>query len=213
VLISIKAIQYSKNMLIEASSVQPAGSLLSAREREWIRRIRQGDGEAYACMFRCYYTVLCRFALNMLEDEEAAHEVVQEVFLRIWERRHRWQPAYSLRLYLYQAVRNEALNYRRRRALIERHQVSWEAVPSTWDPASTTVPDELLQAQEFYQALQQAIAALPERRRLTFLLHREHGFTYAEIAKIMGVSPKTVSNQLAEAVKYLRVRLARFQVQ
>ncbi|CAM3338578.1 RNA polymerase sigma-70 factor [Rhodothermus bifroesti] len=200
-------------MSVEALSIKSSLSLLSAREREWIRRIRQGDGEAYACMFRCYYSALCRFALSMLDEEEAAHEVVQEVFLRIWERRHLWQPTYSLRLYLYQAVRNEALNYRRRRALIQRYQVSWEAVPLATEPTAPTVPDEALQAQEFYQALQQAIASLPERRRLTFLLHREHGFTYAEIAKIMGVSPKTVSNQLAEAVKFLRIQLARFQVQ
>lgn len=93
---------------------------LSVQECDWIRRIRQGDGEAYAELFRCYYGRLCRFAQSMLGDEEAAHEVVQEVFLRIWERRQRWQPTYSLRLYLYQAVRNEAFNFRRRQQL-RRH--------------------------------------------------------------------------------------------
>jgi len=185
---------------------------LSVQECDWIRRIRQGDGEAYAELFRCYYGRLCRFALSMLGDEEAAHEVVQEVFLRIWERRQRWQPTQSLRLYLYQAVRNEAFNFRRRQQLRRRWQVDGLQLPLH---RTCGEPDGLqrLQAEEFRQALEQAIAALPERRRLTFLLHREHGFTYAEIAQIMGVSPKTVSNQLTEAVKYLRARLASFLAQ
>lgn len=174
---------------------------LSPQECDWIQRIQRGDGEAYAQLFRCYYGRLCRFAQSMLGNAEAAHEVVQEIFLRIWERRQRWQPTHSLRLYLYQAVRNEAFNFRRRQQLQRR----WRAERAQWPVHQKSgEPDGLqrLQAEEFRQALEQAIAALPERRRLTFLLHREHGFTYAEIAKIMGISPKTVSNQLTEAFAF-----------
>ncbi len=195
-----------------ATSLDMRNGSLSIQECDWIRRIQQGDGAAYAELFRCYYGRLCRFAQSMLGDEEAAHEVVQEVFLRIWERRQRWQPTHSLRLYLYQAVRNEAFNFQRRQQLQRRWQVDGLQLLMH---RKCSEPDGLqrLQTEEFRQALEQAIASLPERRRLTFLLHREHGFTYAEIAQIMGVSPKTVSNQLTEAVKYLRACLASFLVQ
>jgi RNA polymerase sigma-70 factor (ECF subfamily) len=148
--------------------------------------------------------------MSIVGNQEDAREVVQEVFLKVWELGTAWQPTRSLKLYLYRAVRNQSLNHKRRdwshHHVRQLHQ-SAEA-EQVVTPESDALED--VHQKELAAAIQTAIDELPERRRITYLLHRRHGLTYAEIAEIMHVSPKTVGNQLTEALKYLRERLTPF---
>src|SRR5206468_8950821 len=108
--------------------------------------------------------------------------------------------------YLYQAVRNEAVSYRRRQVTQEHALVRVANAPA---PASRDGATET-EAGELAAAVAAAVDALPERCRLIFTMNREQGLSYAEIAAALGLSVKTVENQMSRAFKALRIRLTPF---
>lgn len=172
-------------------------------EHRWAEQIREGDRAAFEEMFYAYYPQLCAFAVEYVKSQDRARDVVQEVFLRIWERRAEWNLRGSLKAYLYQAVRNRALNHVRRnkRRDLDTPLDGHDALSN-----GQTAEDQF-HFRELSDAVQDAISQLPERRRMTFLLHRRHGFSYAEIAQIMDVTSKTVENQIGRALKFLRSQI------
>ena len=173
-------------------------------ERKWIRDIRDGNRGAFEKMFYAYYADLCVFAAQYLVSEHQARDVVQDVFLEIWETRAQWTIHTSLKAYLYQAVRNRALNKGRRSDAKREAEVQIERTGRT---VQRRTASDRLQYDELSEAIQRAIAQLPERRRMVFLLHRRHGFTYAEIAEIMDITVQTVETQMGRALKFLRERV------
>lgn len=174
-------------------------------EQTWIDGIQDGNERAFENMFRAYYSRLCRFAAEYVDSEHRARDLVQDVFLRIWERRAEWTVQRSLKAYLYRAVRNRALNAMRRRDT--RHEAK-EDLKHTTERRTRGTAVEAVHAGVLSEEVETAIQALPERRRTAFLLHRRHGLTYKEIASAMGITPKTVENQIGRALKALRDDLA-----
>lgn len=179
--------------------------LMEQREREWIDGIREGDEQAFENVFRAYYPRLCRFAAEYVDSANRARDVVQEVFLRIWERRETWTVQRSLKAYLYQAVRNRALNESRRKTT---KQEAEKDLAYTTEPSTRSKAADAAHGSALSEAVDEAIGELPERRRMAFLLHRRHGFTYEEIACVMGITGKTVENQIGRALKSLRKELS-----
>ena len=178
---------------------------MKERERTWIDGIQNGDERAFEEMFRAYYPQLCRFAAEYVDSANRARDLVQDVFLRIWDRRAEWTVRRSLRAYLYRAVRNRALNAVRHRDT--RHDAQ-EDLEYTTDGRERRTAADAVHAGALSEEVDDAIQNLPERRRTAFLLHRRHGFTYKEIACAMGITPKTVENQIGRALKALRDELA-----
>jgi len=178
---------------------------MTERERNWIENIRRGDESAFEELFRAYYPQLCRFAAGYVDSEGHARDLVQDVFLRIWERRTDWTVRQSLKAYLYRAVRNRALNHVRRQNT--KNGVENDLEYTTDDAEHRTAADAYHE-NTLSNEVDEAIADLPERRRMAFLLHRRHGFTYKEIACIMNITKKTVENQIGRALKSLREKLA-----
>lgn len=185
------------------SSDAPSPATIEAGDLALVARIESGDESAFEELFRRYYRDLYLFALGYVRSRDLAEEVVQEVFVRLWERRQRWSPSSSLKLYVYRAVRNEALNCLR--SLRVREYEPLEVVDAAHGHLilEALTPIGMMQQTELVSAVAEAIDRLPERRRAAFLLHRIHGFTYEEIAATMEISPKTVANQISEALHYL----------
>jgi RNA polymerase sigma-70 factor (family 1) len=181
---------------------------LTARDLGWADGIRSGDGAAFERLFKTYYATLCHFARTYVRGEDECREVVQEVFLRIWEKRQVWHPSHSVRMYLYRAVRNKALNHVRYQRMRGHAAVFGEEDGP--EPSLSGEQDvlERIDSESLRTAIESAVEEMPERRRTVYLLHRAHGFTYAEISAIMGTSPKTVANQISEALHFLRGRIA-----
>ena len=177
---------------------------MTERERNWIEQIRRGDESAFEDMFRAYYPQLCRFAAEYVDSESHARDLVQDVFLRIWDRRADWMVRRSLKAYLYQAVRNRALNHVRQQDT--RHDIE-DDLEYTTDRTEPRTAADACHENRLSKEANEAIDDLPERRRMAFLLHRRHGFTYKEIASIMDITPKTVENQIGRALKSLRETL------
>ena len=135
---------------------------------------------------------------------DRARDVVQEVFLTLWERRADWALHGSLKSYLYQAVRNRALNTTRNRDTRRR---AYEAHQQRTAMAHYRTAEDRAYYHQLSAAVHRAIDQLPPRRRMVFLLHRQHDLTYAEVAQTMGITRKTVENQMGRALKFLRQRL------
>jgi RNA polymerase sigma-70 factor (ECF subfamily) len=184
---------------------------VSSDDHTLLARMRGGEGSAFAALFSRYYDALCAFANGYTASRSEAEEVVEDVFMRLWELRQQLEVRESLKSYLYTATRNRSLNrLRDERAEARRlEEASAEvAAPGMGQPRPGL--DEEIEAAEFARAVERAVEKLPPRTRQVFLLHRQHGLTYGEVAAALEISPKTVENQLGRALKHLRAHLARF---
>ena len=185
----------------------PAAS--SDIERAWVARSRAGDVNAFEAIFQLYYEHLCAFAERFVRSPDAARDAVQDVFVRIWEQKQVCQGCDSLRAYLFTAVRNRSLKLLRHHGVVQRglEQMTREqSSPGAGAPPAT--PEDHVRAVELAAAVDRVIQQLPERSREAYLLHRQHGMSYAEIAAIMGVSIKTVENHIVRALRGLREGLS-----
>jgi RNA polymerase sigma-70 factor (ECF subfamily) len=194
---------------LPSRSPSAAGSETSDRER--VERIRAGDESAFEALFTGYYTALCEFAQSYLHAPEASEELVQSIFLRIWEHRSEWQPE-GIRAYLFAACRNGARDYQQHQRIVKRFEdrSSVEDLPAGHGNPPAR-PDEEVQAVELEAAFRKAVQELPERRRLVVVLRWEHHLSHAEIASVLGISVKTVETQFGRAIATLRKGLARFR--
>jgi RNA polymerase sigma-70 factor (family 1) len=175
-------------------------------ELGWVERIRAGDSAAFDALFHAYHAPLCAFAYRYVAARDLAEEIVQEVFLYVWERRQTWDVRTSVKNYLFTAVRNASLSYLRHERVVRRRQA--ETVELFARPGESADADT--RTAELVAAVRRAVGRLPERCRLIFTLHREQGLTYAEIASVLEISPKTVEVQMGRALKALRKTLAGF---
>ncbi len=166
----------------------------------------EGLRERFAVLFRERYPELCHFVLQFVRSRSVAEELVQDLFLRIWERRQSWEKELPSRSYLYQAARNRALDHLKHERIAERAS----AYQPDDDEAPTPDVDQRLDADDLRTALHAAIEQLPDRTRQVFILCKGHGLAYAQIAEALGISVKTVETQMGRAFRILRQRLGKF---
>lgn len=160
------------------------------------------DIATFEAVFRAHYAPLCDYVYSYVRSRAVAQELVQDLFLRLWERAP--GPAGTLAAsYLYAAARNRALGHLRR----ERVAAAWASDPALATPAAPAA-DEPLHEHELREAVDRAVAELPERCRLVFTLSRYRRLSNAEIARTMAISVNTVEQQMWRALKTLRVKLA-----
>ncbi|MEM8600100.1 MAG: RNA polymerase sigma-70 factor [Bacteroidota bacterium] len=183
------------------TTLQPAPD--PGRMARWAASLRRGDGAAFEALFRALHPPLVRFAAGFVQSGAEAEDLVQEAFVRLWERRADIDPTLSVRAWLYRTVRNRALNQirdRRRRADL------LDAQPPR--PTTTAAPDIALEARALADRLRTLVAALPERQREAFVLTRVEGLAHTEVAEVMGIAASTVNVHLVRALKALRAGLA-----
>lgn len=143
---------------------------------------------------------LVRYATRQLEDVELARDLVQEVFIRVWERRLTWVPNGSVRAYLYQILRRLVIDEQRKLA-VRRKWRKWVALAGPQRPAT---PAEEFEAKALADRFEAAVASLPIRRREVFELVFQRGLTHSETAAVMDISVQTVANQMSAALRTVR---------
>jgi RNA polymerase sigma-70 factor (ECF subfamily) len=171
-----------------------------------VARVRAGDEGALAAIFHAYATRLCAFAYRYVESRDVAADLVQDVFLKVWQNRGRWEIAESVRAYLYRATRNRALDFLKHES-VERRWAEQAARDRLVDDALTSAPSAAEGTRDLADELVRVLDQLPERCRQVFLLRWHHDLSYAEISELMGTTPKTVENQMSRALRLLRERL------
>lgn len=141
------------------------------------------------------------FAATYVKDLAIAEELVQDVFIKVWEKKNELTFNDQLKSYLYTSTKNHCFNYLTKRKIEIKEQDS-ETLYNTKGEAPN--PLENLTQKETKAKIQAGIQQLPDKCKRVFLLSRNEGMTYKEIAKFLGVSVKTVENQMGYTLKFLR---------
>lgn len=176
--------------------------ILELNSEQVIPLLLSGDEATFEKVYKHFIRPLHVYAISILRDEDTAKGMVQNVFMRLWERKERLNISGSIKAYLYGAVYNECLNNLRHQKVKINHQQ--HVVYMTKDKVDEGTGMELLDLKE---KLQQALNDLPEKCRTVFQLSRFEDLKYQEIADELGISIKTVENQMGKALKTLRLKL------
>lgn len=160
---------------------------------------RSAPEEAIEILFREYYTELCRAVIRIIPDPEIAEDIAQDVFFELWRKREVLDVQLSFGAYLRRAARNKALNYIRDQKIKPEPE---DQLPNRDEQQVDA--NHRLQLQDLQQAIDRAIDTLPDRCREVFVLSRFEDMSYQEIADQLGISIKTVENQISKALRLLR---------
>jgi RNA polymerase sigma-70 factor (ECF subfamily) len=164
----------------------------------------RGATHQWDAAFEAYYVELCEYVLRLVGSAETAQDLVQDLFLRLWNTRGPQDAQRLTRPYLFIAARNSALKYLRHRRVAD----AWIERAGREEIPSADSPSDLCLRRELEEAAARAIAELPARCREIFLLRRRDQLSYQEIAERAGVSLGTVKCHMWRAVVLLREKLA-----
>jgi RNA polymerase sigma-70 factor (ECF subfamily) len=170
-----------------------------------VEKIISGDLKAFETLFNDYYEKLAYYAYQYLKDKDSAEDVVQELFSKLWINRDKLSVNTSINAYLYGAVRNACLNQIKHQKVKEGY-LSSSVFPTEYD---SFIPNEI-DAKELDRIIQSSIIDLPPERQKIFLLSRNQGLKYQEIAEKLGISVKTVEAQMGKSLRFLRERLKEY---
>ncbi|MDF1696647.1 MAG: RNA polymerase sigma-70 factor [Saprospiraceae bacterium] len=162
------------------------------------------DKNRFKEVFKEYYNPLCNFAIGITSDRKMAQDVVQDVFTKIWAKRNELSINSSPKSYLFQAVKHRAYEILRKRQ--NESKVDIGMVESSYN-AQNEIEE---QANKFMlkEHLYKSIRQLPPKCQEIFVMNKVNGLTYNEIADDLGLSVKTVENQIGKAYRKLRILMA-----
>jgi RNA polymerase sigma-70 factor (family 1) len=156
---------------------------------------------AFDQVYEIFSHKLFSFVFKILKNEAEADDIVQEVFVKIWESRQKLEDYKLLNSYIFTIAYNSSIDLIRKRINNSKY------LEHLKNSAVINVSPTIISQIEFNELKTQAeklIDNLPERQKQVYLLHREEGLTYIEIAEQMGISKNTVENHMVKALKYLR---------
>lgn len=171
-------------------------------EIDWIQALKKGDLCAFNELFDRYGKRLFHFSIGYLKSTADAEEIVQEVFLKIWNNREELSAQKSFEAYLFTIAKNGILNTIRK-SKSEQVYLNYIKI----HPEKNVLLDDELNFNELEKAYKEAVEQLSPRRKEIFLLSREQSLSNAEIAENMNISVKTVENQMTSALSEIRKHL------
>lgn len=155
-------------------------------------------------LFKAHYDELCRYAFSIVKDQDSAEDVVQQLFIKIWEKRSTIGEIDNIRSYLFRSTFNMSLNEQKR---MQRMPKRDEDINQNNSLQSSDQTSNLLESSELQERIDGAMMVLPEKCREVFHLSRNEQLSYKEIAQKMKISPKTVENQVGKALRIMREEL------
>jgi RNA polymerase sigma-70 factor (family 1) len=162
--------------------------------------IAAGDQRSFEDLYRLFFARLFNFSLLFVHRKEIAEETVNDVMMKVWNKRKDLPEVKNLETYLFVAVRNQSLNYISQYSHLH---IAIEPDNDRGEIINLNDPEKELEWKEIHFRLNQAIDQLPEQCRTVFKLVKEEGFRYKQAAEILGISPRTVETQLFRAIKKL----------
>lgn len=170
--------------------------------------LNRGDEAAFGELYERYWGRMYLHALKMLQDRDAAKDVVQEGFIHLWEIRGRLQVAGHVDAYLYKLVQHRVLNHIRN----QRVRTGYTDLFGQYLERHSNHTLETIQEKELLQAVQAIVQSLPDRMREIFELSRGEDLSHKEIADRLGIAPATVKRQVSNALNILKDRLDKPEV-
>ncbi|WP_344977749.1 RNA polymerase sigma-70 factor [Compostibacter hankyongensis] len=177
-------------------------------EKDILTLFYQGNIYAFELIFKKYNTVLCNFASRFVSSQDISVEIVQGVFLKLWENHDKIIIENALKSYLFRAVYNQCSSYLSHLRVRKKYLHSIRRLHETQH--LTDPVQDSLSYKELNHRVHEAVAQLPEECRKIFVLSRFEGLKYMEIADRLQVSVKTVETQISRALTRLRENLKEF---
>lgn len=160
--------------------------------------IKSGDNKAFRYLFEKYYGPLFEYINRNLKNSFATEEIIQDIFIKMWEKRNEIEIRIAVKTYLFQAARNRIKNYRR-----DNHNVGHYNIL----PEEIGFEDNTIEFQELQNLIENAISVLPQKCSEIYRMSRVQNLANLEIAKVRGISVRTVENHIARALQIIKARL------
>ena len=167
-----------------------------------IRGLRSGRESAYDLLFKDYYRPLSVFAVKYVSDLDLAREIVQNLFIHLYENRSSLVITTSLESYLYQSVRNRCLNQIKHSKTQKEHLENYGS-----NQQGSEDLEAIIRANELEHAIYKIVDSLPAQRKNVFIMSRVNGLSNSEIAGKLNISKRTVETHISHALKFLREKL------
>lgn len=171
-------------------------------EKILVENLRKGDVVAYEYLFNEYYDWLCNYIFKLSGNRSLSKDIVQETMIKIWEKKHQITIRESLKAYLFKSCHNQFLlqlrKDKKKPDLLDR--IRWETIYDSYFELKED--DDLIRAS--YNKLEELIDKLPPRCKEIFIMNKLERRKYREIAEDMGISIKTVENQMSKALRIIR---------
>ena len=177
-------------------------------DKEYVECLKKDDFIAFDALFHKYSASLYAFALSITRDSFAAEEVTQLVFLKVWEKREQIKEHLSFKSFLFSVAYHETISWLRKEKS-ERMRIDEFVKIAGFETNET---EQVVEFHNIEGLANQLIQEMPEKRKEIFKLSREQGFSNKEIAGKLGISIKTVENQMTSALKYLREKLGKHDI-
>ena len=174
-------------------------------EGQLVEELRNGSHVAFRQLFDCYKGRIYAFLFSLLRSHDEAEELLQNVFVKLWEARERLDKSLSLNAYIYKIAKNDALNYMRQKA----YRIALEREFLTKNSNADEDLELSLIGKDLEKYVNSLIDDIPSRRREIFLLKYRQKMSYKEIAMQLGISENTVDTQLRKALGFLRDKLGK----
>jgi RNA polymerase sigma-70 factor (family 1) len=171
-----------------------------------IRRFKNGDSKVFEILFEKHHRKLYSFLFRLMKSKEDAEEIVQDTFIKIWERRAEFEEGYPFESFLFKIAKNSFLNATRKK--INRRVV--EDNLYTFSDILENSTEDYIIFKETREMIDLVINSLPPKRKEIFILSKIEGLSRKEIAEKMGVSIITVDGQLLKANRHLREKLGKY---
>ncbi|MRG47108.1 RNA polymerase sigma-70 factor [Chitinophaga sp. SYP-B3965] len=169
-------------------------------ERELLLQLQAGDEHSFAQLYDLYSPRMFGFLLKLTKKDEAAREILQEVFIRLWEKRYTLDPDRSFRSYLFRIAENCVVDFFRKAA--QDKKLGKQLMYLTSEPYLHV--EEGIYEREKNVILNRAINLLPPQRKRVFELCKFEGKSYKEVSLLMGISVSTISDHLLKATRAIR---------
>ena len=171
-----------------------------------IEALRNRDKVAFDYIFNYYYSALCAFSMQYVNDHDTVEDLVQDMFVSLWVEAPKLQIQSSLKSYLFTSVKNRCFDFRKHKKVTEKYQTYFLFSSDGSDISAESHFSE----SELRQTIQKSLKKLPPRCREIFELSRLNGLSNKEISEKLEISKRTVELQISNALKILRKELADF---
>lgn len=168
-----------------------------------IDRFKAGDQSAFEMIFRFYYPGLVLFAAQFVMREEDAEEIVQDFFVRVWQRRDQVNQTGTLKPYFFTSVKNSSLNF----LYQQKHKEKLIQEIAKIAENNLLYQPDIFVISDLQEAIRKAVGSLPPKCREVFILSRVNGLKNEDIANKLNLSKRTVETHVSNALKHLRVEL------
>lgn len=172
----------------------------SLNEQELLRKFCEGDETAFDFFYQTYSFRIYRKLLKMVKVDVVAQELLQDVFVKVWEKRHLVDSAQSFRSYLFRIAENSVFDFYRK--LGRDDQLQHEVRVRT--PNGYSHIEETISLEETENTINQAIDHLSKKQKQVFILCKLEGKSYEEVSRLMGISISTVNGHIVNATKFIK---------